>query len=221
MIERLQALQERKKVFSRDVGVLEGRARQLSSDIDKNRKKVADLEKKKILYVKTSGVLDRLIQVVAANGIGRIEKTVTKGLRAVFGAKISFVVEKKEGARGTSYRLEVKYGDVQDDPLDTFGGGVVNVTAFLLRVIMVKRFNLAKFLALDEAFNNVSAKYQPKVSQMLQVLVKDYNYKILAVTHQPLLAGAATRVYLVEGPEGSPSMRLLPPEEVGPDMGQP
>jgi DNA repair exonuclease SbcCD ATPase subunit len=209
MIERLQTLQERKRAFSRDVGAIEGRVRQLRSDIDKNQKRMASLEQKKILYVKTSGILDRLIQVVAANGIGRIEKTVTKGLRAVFGKKISFVVEKKDGARGTSYRLEVKYGDVQDDPLETFGGGVVNVTAFLLRIIMVKRFNLAKFLALDESFNNVSEKYVEKVSQMLQILSKDYGYKIVLITHQPKFTVAADKKYEVFEDDGGPVLRLV------------
>lgn len=85
--------------------------------------------------------------------------------------------------------------------MDSFGGGPVNVIAFLLRVIMVKRFKLAKFLALDESFNNVSSDYLPLVSEMLQKLCREHGFTILAVTHQPVLAGAADRVYRITDEE--------------------
>lgn len=72
---------------------------------------------------------------------------------------LGLVVEKKEGARGYSYRLLIKHGDTVGNPMDSFGGGVQNVTAFLLRVILIKRFKLAKLLVVDESFNNVSVDY--------------------------------------------------------------
>jgi hypothetical protein len=78
--------------------------------------------------------------------------------------------------------------------MTSFGGGVQNVVAFLLRVILVKRFKLAKFLVLDEQFSNVSPEYQPKVSQMLRELA-DLGFTIFAVSHQPMITEAADTVY--------------------------
>ena len=164
--------------------------------------KIAQIEKDKLQLVQAVGLIDRCIQIISANGIGKIENIVSGGLQMVFGDKtMGLVLNKKEGARGSSYELLLKQGDFIGKPMDSFGGGVVNVMAFLLRVIMIKRFKLAKFLAVDESFNNVSEGHLGLVSEMLQKLCRDHGYTILAVTHQPVLARAADRVYRITDEE--------------------
>ena len=136
----------------------------------------------------------------------------TNGLQLVFGPNVSCVLEKKEGARGTSYRIKIKEmkedGEVIDDPMDAFGGGVVNLTAFLLRVLLLHRFKLAKLLVLDESFNNVSRVHLPGVSLLLKSLAEDYGFTILAITHQPELTTHADHAYEVS-PEGPVQLREL------------
>src|SRR5271157_5766128 len=124
--------------------------------------KIAQIEIDKASLVKAVGIIDRCIQIISANGIGKIENIVSGGLQMVFGDKsMGLVLNKKEGARGSSYELLMRQGDFIGKPMDSFGGGPVNVIAFLLRVIMIKRFKLAKFLAVDESFNNVSENHLP------------------------------------------------------------
>ena len=200
---------ERVSQYRHSVSTLDTRVSLLREDVKRMKGRMAQIETEKTLNVKALGVLDRLIQTVSAQGIGRIEKVVSRGLKLVFGPDLSLEVDKKIGAKGTSYRLNVRHKDVVGNPMEMFGGGVVNVTAFLLRILMVKRFKLAKFLALDESFNNVSSEYLPKVSEMLQVLSQDHGYRILAVTHQPILAGSASRTYMVSVDHDLPRMELL------------
>jgi DNA repair ATPase RecN len=158
--------------------------------------KISLLEEEKKQLVKAVGVIDRAITIISANGIGKIESIVSGGLQLIW-PELSFVIEKKEGVRGNSYRLLGRKGNITGPLMDTFGGGIVNVVAFLLRVIMLKRFKLYKFLAVDESFNNVSAEYLPAVSEMLQTLCSKHSWTILAITHQPILATAANNVYVV------------------------
>ncbi len=144
------------------------------------------------------GVIDRCIEAVSANGIGKIESIVTAGLQQVFKDEepVSFVVEKKEHANGAQYRLLCRQGATIGNPMVSFGGGIQNVCAFLLRLIMCKRFKLSKTLILDESFNNINgAANQSRVSQMLQTLANDFGFTILAITGQKRLAEAATRIY--------------------------
>ena len=170
--------------------------------------KIAQIEHDKTQLVLAVGLIDRATQIISANGIGKIENIVSGGLQMVFGDKsMGLILNKKEGARGSSYELLLRQGDFIGKPMDSFGGGVVNVMAFLLRVIMIKRFKLAKFLAVDESFNNVSENNLPLVSEMLQKLCRDHGYTILAVTHQPVLAQAADRVYRITDEE-SPRLVL-------------
>jgi DNA repair exonuclease SbcCD ATPase subunit len=191
-----QELQSRLQMFRSAVSLIQEQVKYEAAQITRLKGKITQLEEDKKMLIKAVGVIDKAITVISANGIGKIESIVSGGLQLVW-PELSFVVEKREGVRGNSYRLLLRKGNVVGPPMDTHGGGPVNVCAFLLRVIMVKRFKLAKFLAIDEGFNNVSADNLPQVSAMLTRLCHDHGFTILAVTHQPILAESADIMYEV------------------------
>lgn len=209
----MTSLLQRTEDLTTTINGLKARKQAVDDQLSVAKKTMLDLETKKAHLVKTSAVLDKLTQEVAAKGVGRVEHVVTQGLQVVFGDKVSCVLEKKEGARGTSYKVKLKVqtpeGDVIGDPMASFGGGPVNVMAFLLRVLMLHRFKLARTLVLDETFNNVSREYLGAVSTLLKTLTEDHGYTIFAVTHQPELAGRADHAYQVGGVIGSPTLRPL------------
>lgn len=179
--------------------------------------RVASLEADKVALIRAQVLLDQAISRVSEGGIARIEQIVTDGLRFVFpDMDLKFVVDKKTGAKGSTYKFLVEDAGVRGKVEDTVGGGVVNVTQFLLRVIMIQRFGLRKFLALDESFNNVSEDYLFNVSTLLKSLCEDQGFKILLVTHQEQLAAAADRVYKAvdSDTEGGPDLVLLEQEEL-------
>ena len=190
--------------------LLSGRLSQIATRREQEVKTLAELKAKMDEYaaqkaelLKAVALIDKTIGVVSANGIGKIESTVTNGLHLVFSnPDYGLRVIKKETARGNNYYLEVYKGAVAGPVLSTFGGGVSNVIAFLLRVIMIKRFKLGKLLVVDENFNNVSPKYLPKVSELLKTLADDGGYTIFAISHQEALSDAADHFYTVyPGPE--------------------
>ena len=190
--------------------LLSGRLSQIATRREQEVKTLAELKAKMDEYaaqkaelLKAVALIDKTIGVVSANGIGKIESTVTNGLQLVFSnPDYCLRVIKKETARGNNYYLEVYKGAVAGPVLSTFGGGVSNVIAFLLRVIMIKRFKLGKLLVVDENFNNVSPKYLPKVSELLKTLADDGGYTIFAISHQEALSDAADHFYTVyPGPE--------------------
>src|SRR5208337_5137349 len=117
-----------------------------ASTIARHTTRIKQLEEEKAQLVKAVGTIDRCVQIVSANGIGKIEGIVSDGLCRVFGNdQLGLFIEKKETARGNTYRLLVRKGETVGNPMDSFGGGVQNVVGFLLRVILIKRFKLAPF----------------------------------------------------------------------------
>jgi DNA repair exonuclease SbcCD ATPase subunit len=186
------------------------------SSIHRLTERIKTLESEKVLLVKAVGLIDRCIQVISANGIGKIESIVSDGLRRVFDdPTLTLVVDKKSGARGNTYSLLVsKDGGEPYDPMKSYGGGVANVVSLLLRLILIKRFRLAKLLVLDEQFNNVSVDYLPAVSALLKTLTDRHDYTILAVTHQPILALEADRIYQLHTVNGFPTLRTMGKEEI-------
>ena len=177
------------------------------------RATMKNLEDRKAHFTKCVAVTDKVIEKVAAQGVGRVEQVVTQGLQLVFGQMISCVLEKRVLAKGTTYAVKIKVetenGPVIDDPMEAFGGGPVNMIAFLMRMLMIHRFKLAKFMVLDEAFNNVSVSYLPEVSALLKSLTDEHGYDILAITHQTPLSAQSDRTYLVGGVIGAPTLKLL------------
>ena len=165
-----------------------------ANTIARHTLRIKTLEEEKAELLKAVGTIDRCVQLVSANGIGKIEGMVSDGLHRVFGDNIGLVIEKKETARGITYRILVRKGDTVGDPMRFFGGGIQNVVAFLLRVILIKRFKLAPFLALDEQFSNVSPEYQPRVAQLLKTL-SGLGFTIFAVSQQPTITAGADAVY--------------------------
>lgn len=202
-------LLDRLAAFRSNVIAVKSRCEYEEQNVQRLRDKVAQIEQDKIQLVKALGLIDKTITVISANGIGKIESIVTAGLRLVFkDPGMAFVVEKKETAnRGNAYRLLVRKGGVTAPPMENFGGGVTNVISFLLRVILIKRFKLAKFLIVDESFNNVNGiENQLRVSEMMTKLCNDHGYTILAVTGQKIFAQAAKHIYRVSANEEGTSV---------------
>jgi hypothetical protein len=183
---------------------MEQRLEFTSVTLSRARNRLVELENTKIALVKAIGVLDRCIEIVSSNGIGKIESIVSHGLQLVFeDPHLRLVIDKRETARGNSYRLLIKNKDTTGNPMDSFGGAVQNVVAFLLRVILVQRFRLIKFLCLDEQFSNVSEDFQPKISALLNTMTGKFGYTLFTVSHQPRITQEASLVYkLVPRSEG-------------------
>lgn len=163
------------------------------------QRKIDQLAADKEQLVKAVGLIDRCIQVLSASGLGVVESVTTAGLRLAFDdPTLGLIVEKKEGARGNSYGLLIRQGEVVGPATESFGGGVSNVAAFLLRVLLIKRFKLAKFIAFDESFNNVNGtKNKQNVSALLHKFCDEYGFTIFLVTGEELLTSAADRAYEV------------------------
>ena len=207
-----QAMSSRLLSFRSGAGRLRQQLEYESANAERLRDKVRRIEGEKADLQKALALIDRCIELVSATGIGKIESIVTGGLQQVFKddkEPISFLVEKRETARGYSYRLLCRQGVTVGSPMAAFGGGVQNLCAFLLRVIMIKRFKLAKVIVLDESFNNVNgARNQRRLSEMLRTLADDFGFTILAITGQKRLAAAADNIYEVDTGGPTPALRL-------------
>jgi DNA repair exonuclease SbcCD ATPase subunit len=212
-----QGLSNRIAIFRNGHSRLEQQLENERQTIARLTNKIECIRGESVQLVKAVALLDRCIEVISANGIGKIESIVSAGMHKVFqDDTLGLVVEKKETARGYSYQILIRHGDTIGNPMDSFGGGVQNVAAFLLRVILIKRFKMAKLLVIDESFNNVSAhdystlgNYLPQVSGMLDTLTNDHGFTILAITQEPKLAASAKHVYEVVPGKSSPTLRKI------------
>jgi DNA repair ATPase RecN len=138
----------------------------------------------------------------------RVEIIVSLILRAVIGPHASF-----------RFEVEVKRGQVEMTPqvgyaatnkpivwrsLADVGGGVVDLVAFGLRLsILAMSVGVRPVLIVDEPFRHVSTDRMPDLSRVVRQLSTRLGVQIVAISHEPELAGAAHRVIGVErAPDG-------------------
>ena len=209
----MQALVARAAKLGTHITGLNAKLEAVHEQLDLNRQRMTGWENDKAHYLKCSAILDKLVQEISAKGVGRVEAMVTQGLQLVFGPPVSCFLERRELAKGTTYAIRLKVqtpeGEVIGDPMESFGGGPVNLISFLMRVLMIHRFKLAKLMVLDESFNNVSRDHLDAVSALLKTLTEEHDYSILAITHQPELTAKADHIYKVSGTLGAPTLTLL------------
>lgn len=95
--------------------------------------------------------------------------------------------------------LFARDGKEIDEPLDSSGGGVVDVASFALRVASwsLSTPKLNNVLLLDEPFKGLDSTRLVMASELLSQISKKLNLQIIAISHSPELIESADRVFNV------------------------
>jgi len=145
-----------------------------------------------------------LLQIAAQKVQSRIEyhisHMVTLALAGVYSEDIQFITKFEARRNTTECDFFFKVGDGEEqDVMDNFGGGVLDVTAFALKVVMLSlKKKLRRILILDEAFRHVSPDLQHNVSEMIKLINEKTGIQILMVSHAEDINDSADKTFRVE-----------------------
>ncbi len=201
--DRVDAAVDRARTFSSRYGIL--------------RSRYTRLEERKLELegdVRTTRLAATLLQEVSNSMNEEVEhktaELATLALREAFpNQKLTFKVvqEVKRGQPSVSFLLRDELTGVEDEPLDSFGGGPAALLGVLLQVIAtVRHSRMRRFLILDEPLAQVSAQYAPLVGKFLRKLCepppKGLGFHMLVVTHSEVLAASGHHRYHAEKRDG-------------------
>lgn len=128
----------------------------------------------------------------------KIEMLVTFGLKTVFDEDVQFRVtlDTRKNQIYMGFALEDTEG-WQVPLMDAEGGGLVALTALLLRIVLLlmTRPRLTPLLILDEPLTQLSECYREPAAQLIKRLVEKGLLRVLAVTHDKVLAAVADQRY--------------------------
>jgi len=130
-----------------------------------------------------------------------IENTVTFAIQTVYGDEYSFVAQFNYDKRD---QFEIQWfidrnGVLLEPRKDTISGGLTDVTAFSLRLVIhaLEEPDPAPILIMDEPFKNVSKRYIPLVSKMIKEISKLLSLQIIMCSHtNELIEQADNIIYL-------------------------
>lgn len=164
------------------------RVRHLLSDARTERQNASNRKRN---AVSCQAILQNIAQNVQQQAHKQIASVVTRCLRAVFDHPYKFRIafERKRGK--TEARLTFVRGQLELEPLDGCGGGVVDVAAFALRLacLMLRRPKGRRLLVLDEPFRFLSERrdYRNRVRDLLLALAEEMQVQFVLVTHDSAL----------------------------------
>lgn len=154
-----------------------------------------------VLLEQVTEVLRALAELKREEMRLKVENLVTYGLRSVFKEHLTFRIVAGERAKQSTMELKVVSNvngqEVETDIVNAHGGGLVQVIALLLRIVILlfSRPAPAKVLILDESLAHLSREYLEPAAELLASLSKRLGLQILMVTHSPEFEEAADRIY--------------------------
>lgn len=126
----------------------------------------------------------------------RVEGLVSRGLQVIFGSDYGFRVEVGQSRGQAAMLFRIISADGERDPLQSHGGGIVNVVSFVLRVVVAALTpGLSRCLILDEPFAQLSNEYLEPMAEFLRELVDVTDLQLLIVSHEPEVAAVADKAY--------------------------
>jgi len=182
---------------------MKGERARVQRDLEETEKKLLGLRRDSQNIEQAQKIIQIVAQQTQEEFQFHLSDMVTMALEAVFGRsyifKVSFII--KRNKTEAEIALFTKDGD-QVDPMTEVGGGVVDITAFAIRVALWALSPSHPTIVLDEPFRFLSRDFQPKAGQLLHDLSEKLGLQFIMVTHNPDLVEASDRVFEVVNQNG-------------------
>lgn len=160
--------------------------------VDQLEKEIEAREANSLLLERVETVIVELGKRTVAESSETLNKLATLGLKMVFpdqDLELRTTTDRQRGKTALKFNL---YDRGKTFPIDdAFGGGVLALTGFLLRVSIIVSLKLRRIILLDETFAHLADVYIPNASKLMRKIADDLGFTIIMNTHQPEFASYA------------------------------
>lgn len=164
---------------------------QAAREVEQHETEVNDIESAQVA-----------IQIIAKSTQSQvkvhIEDLVTRALEAVFPDPYTFCVDFEMKRNKTEAKLLFERGGNKVDPMDSTGGGAVDIAAFALRIALWAIGKSSPTLIFDEPFRFLSSGYQSKAGELLKELSRLLGVQFIIVTHNVNLEESADNLIVID-----------------------
>lgn len=142
-------------------------------------------EKRHLASLKAREILHTIAQNTQKNVEQGISNIVSLALNAVFEDPYQFKIEFVKRRNKMECDLFLENNGQRMHPMDSVGGGVLNIISFALQLSFVMLGRFRKVLILDEPMRFLSQGYRSKAAEMLSLLSERLGMQIIMATHIP------------------------------------
>ncbi len=182
---------------------LKGKLDILSSQIQTAELDLEDSECTVKEYKQAIEVLDIAQKAVRETVQKGFEIIVSNALQTVFGQGYSLHLVYSRRGNLQQVDFVIKRPDLKEayDPMDTSGGGAIDIVAIALRSVILELFQSKDKspIILDEPFKHLSSGHLSQAGAFLNALSKKLGRQIIMVSHKNELVGIADNTIEIKG----------------------
>lgn len=166
----------------------------LEKSLSDSKDAITELEEDIVDRIKVRTILQQVAQDIQSSFKVRLSEIVTLALCTIFDETYIFNIDFVQKRNKTETEIYIMKGDVRLSPLDSMGGGVLQVISFALRLslFLLKTPRLRNTIILDEPFSFLSKDHQEKAGELLLTLSKKLGIQFIVVTHSDFMVGDST-----------------------------
>lgn len=191
-----------KSMFDQKLGQLHA----LQERVDFYNNQISILTLKENRSVKASLFLQSLNDSVRSSTIDKISKIVTEAIQSIKDKNLEFTMslEVKNNQPILEMMILDKLLGQSYDVINSFGGGICDIIAFVLRVSLLAKWtpSLSRVIIADESFKHVSVKDQEKVAEFIKLLCEKLGLQLILVSHSDVITKQAAKVFEVTKEQG-------------------
>lgn len=180
-----------------DFQAKKGKRDLLRKQLDQEKEKVNSLTARLGYGEKARLVIQQVAQDTQKNLEYRISNLTTTALHSVSPHWPEFVAVFTPRRGKTECDLSFKEYDILEKPVDSAGGGPLDVSSFSLKITYWNLNSNRPTFILDEPFKFVSPGLQHKISDMLKMLSDRLGIQIIMVSHAEEVNYSADKTFLV------------------------
>jgi DNA repair exonuclease SbcCD ATPase subunit len=195
--------------IQRKIEKTSGRVATYSEQLETERKRNALLAEKLIAIDEAHAFLQKVAKETQEHLKYHIEDLVNLAIDTVFPDRYSFCIDfeiKRGQTEGHIFLLKDKH---PIDPMGDSGGGIVDITAFALRIAAWTLGKTDNVILLDEPYRFISKDLQPLAVQILKTLSDKLKLQFVIVTHNKEIIDIADRVFEVTQKNGISKVKVL------------
>ena len=187
MQNQIKQLESSFEEFTQKVGRLQGEYSTLKEQQEKSEVLIKKLKEDEETYTKAVELLTIVQKATNENIKNSFEGIVSWALSYIFEDEYKFCLEFGKRGNLSELNFAIKSPDLDEafDPLDTRGGGILNVISLILRLVLmeVSTPKINGFIILDEAFKNVNGiQYINNLNEFVLEMNKKFNRQIIHIT---------------------------------------
>jgi DNA repair ATPase RecN len=193
-------LQARLEAYQRELRRAETTAHVLRAELASAQTEAQALEQRVLWHEQALVLINAVTEAKRKELATKVENLISYGLSQIFEKDYRFVLHMEQRGQQVDFQFRIRDPDLGDTAIDLFdarGGGLVQVVAFLLRllVILSARPPLRRFLFLDEPLRMVSEEYVPNLCSFIKQLAVKADFQFLLITHDRNLIQMADKAY--------------------------